>query len=228
MWSLPNIVAMNAATEAPENQAEIARQMEHPEELQCQVCEWKGDKTPAEVAYETFTIYSDKPDGVIALCEKHDGYTGSPMEGYFTCDSCFRVFSENITWEMHFVIDDGGIQCINCARKEYLADESNWIDLDSTEQLMEAARFENVRRAKHLFAVDQDPAMSGLRLVGNVEYDSMDGHSISGARDMGDLLEMARMAGASRAVMILDGAYQFAVSIGVYVELDKEEVPNAR
>lgn len=217
MWSLPNIVQMNARTAAEETQSQLREQLAHPEAHQCEVCDWDGERKPAEVAYLTYTVYSDLPDGVIFMCEAHDGFSGSPMEGYFTCGECDRVFANNITWELHYVDRDEETLCLNCARRAYLAEPGNWVDLADAGAREAAADFENLRQAPHLYAVDQVERDTELQLIGNAEYDSMGGGQISG-RSLEALLEEAREAGHERAVIILDGAYQFAVSIGVYVE----------
>ena len=64
------------------------------------------------------------------------------------------------------------------------------------------------------------PIPEGIRFVNNVEFDSMDGHCISGGGvdELQETLRQLKDEGDDRAILILDAAYQFAVSIGVYAE----------
>lgn len=87
-----------------------------------------------------------------------------------------------------------------CAAARYFAEEDNWIEL--TDENIAAVDFERARKAKHVIGA---------------EFDSMDGHQISGSK-IKEILEQAREDGYSKALLILDAAYQFAVSIGVYVQ----------
>jgi hypothetical protein len=215
MWSLPDINRMNAVAASLEVKSRIQRTVEDPPTLNCVVCEWEGKDTPADTAYEVHDIFSDDAKDALGVCEEHDGATGAPVEGYFTCEDCERVMVSNYTWENYFVWDEDSILCINCARKARLAEPGSWIDLTDGE--IEEVDFERIRRAPHLFAVGQKPEDHGLREVGGVLYDSMTGSVVTGD-DIQSMLRKARDGGATRATLILDGAFQFSVSIGVYVE----------
>jgi hypothetical protein len=111
MWSLPDLKRLNEDAEkfnSTLNQIVITGKTEDGEPL---VCEWAGHdgKCEGEVrAYEYYDIFSDVPKGYLALCEKHDGYYGSPSEGYFECDACQKIFIENYTWELYRHDDEAG------------------------------------------------------------------------------------------------------------------------
>jgi len=227
MWSLPNIQAMNQAAEDEATQAAIRRMAEkHLDEsgrrAECQHC-----TDPATISYEWFDIFSDDPKGVIHLCEGHDGYYGRPAEGYFECDGCGRVFIENYTWELYYAVEVDLCEtlCLNCHRERELAKPENWIKL--TKSAITRVDFEQARKARHLLAVGQDCAKE-LEFIGNVEFDSMTGGKLtgfsscsptpdSGVEELREVLEGARAGGHKKAILVLDAAYQFAASIGVYV-----------
>ena len=219
MWSLPDIKALNEqAKEARKTIEEIVNYGMTPDGKMV-LCQYNGNGNGCRGKvniYAYYDIFSNDPKGYVGLCEHHDGYYGSPDEGYFTCDECGRVFVENYTWELYSHCDDEGMLCLNCYRERYLENPEHWIDLGKpvtpvTDQL--------VRRSPHLIAVGQDTP-ANLVFLGNTEFDSLDGHCISGGGNGGiaDLLQSAKDEGYKRAVLILDAAYQFAVSIGVYAE----------
>lgn len=64
------------------------------------------------------------------------------------------------------------------------------------------------------------PVPAGIRFVNNVEYDSYDGHCINGGgvEELQETLRQLKDEGEDRAILILDAAYQFAISIAVYAE----------
>jgi hypothetical protein len=165
--------------------------------------------------YPWYDIFSADPKGVITLCEKHDGYYGSPDEGYFECGDCGKVYIENYTWENYYNDDEDGRICLNCYAKRVLADEGHpaWCKTDGSEEIT----FERIRLAPHIIAV-QGPT-HGLEFLGNTEFDSMSGECISGGgeSEIENLLKEAAAKGYGRALLVLDAAYQFAVLIGVYV-----------
>jgi hypothetical protein len=184
--------------------------------LECECADWgTGDGCKGKVhAYEWYDIFSDDPKGILALCEAHDGYYGNPTEGYFTCDDCGRVFVENYTWELYYTSDEDGMYCLPCAAEHYISEEENWIEL--TPENIAAVDFKRVRKAKHVIGVEM-PVPKSIKFYDNAEFDNMDGHQINGSA-IQEVLESARADGYKRALLILDAAYQFAVSIGVYVD----------
>ena len=105
---------------------------------------------------------------------------------------------------------------MNCYADEVLREDSEWIPL--TTERIDALTFNDIKNAKHIRAVDQ-PIPAGLDVLTNTEFDSYSGACISGG-GLGEVQETLRQAqadGFTRAIVILDGAYQFACSLGVYV-----------
>lgn len=239
MWSLPDIVFMNnQAAEAAKTKT-FEQQAENPQEQNCLVCEWNGNETPADHAYLVHDIFSDDAKDAIFLCEQHDYATGSPVEGYFECGDCCRVMAENFTHELYYVIQDGEVLCLPCALKAYIAQESNWVPLDEIERvIVEAPQDEddplydsatatlNLARAPHLIAV-QMPVPDSIHFEKNLEFDSSTGEMLASysstyARGVGENAALAaiqelRKQGYTKAMVILDAAYQFSISIGLYV-----------
>jgi predicted Fe-S protein YdhL (DUF1289 family) len=234
MWSLPDIEVMNAnaAGHAAENRWEVLIGQglgADGEPAVCECADWSGPECAGELrATLWYDIFSDDPKGLLWLCEQHDHYYGSPVEGYFYCDGCERTLIENYTWETYYrVVDDGEIYCLNCARELYLQEDKNWLELNGRalvrlrRRLRTGKRLE--RKAPHLFAVGQEAAVeeAGLKFLGNVEFDSLSGAQLyggDGTQELFELLRGAARSGYQRAVLIIDAAYQFAVSVGVYVE----------
>lgn len=217
MWSLPDINRMNS--EASKEKTKLERAAEigvmDGEALKC---EWEGHDGDCEGElrhYFWYDIFSDDPKGILTLCEHHDGYYGSPSEGYFECEHCNRVFVENYTWELYYAIHEGSQLCLPCFAYEVLHDEDRWIPL--TDERIDALTFNDVRKAPHCIGVKM-PVPKEIRFVNNVEFDSMDGHCISGGGldELKETLRTLHDEGETKAILILDAAYQFAVSIGVY------------
>lgn len=223
MWSLPDIVRMNAEA-ASARESLLGAVEKHLDSqgnpIQCDYC----DSDAVEVT-PYFDIFGDDPKGVVAMCPEHHAAYGSTPEGYFWCDGCERLMVENYTWELYSACTDSGQFCLNCHRENELLEPDNWIFL--TEEQIAALNFDRVRHAKHLVAVGQK-APKDLEFLGNVEFDSMTGGRIrgycsaddtpdAGVAEIRDLLTQAREDGHKRAILILDAGYQFAVSIGVYV-----------
>lgn len=228
MWSLPDIARLNS--HAKDERVALINAVEtgylNGEKLECE----HADNSCTEQMYHYlwFDIFSDDPKGVLTLCERHDGYSGSPTAGYFTCDSCQRVVVENYTWERYeTTTDDGDSLCLPCAAERYIAEEANWIEL--TPENIESLDSNRVRKAQHVIGVRM-PIHKQIEPFGNgVTLDSSSGGMVrglssadptpdSGVRELRDELTAAMEDGHKRALLILDGGYQFAVSISVYVE----------
>ncbi len=232
MWSLPDIAALNA--DAVKNAGRYLRAEQTGrlgrKRVECDHC-----GKPATVVVPWYDPFSDDPKGVIGTCKEHEDAFGFPGDGFFTCDDCGRVHAENYTWELYVKhTDDGDTLCIPCWQKRILrpfnADEDHWIPL--TDAAIDRLDFKRVQQAPHILVVGMDPPKS-LRFIGNVEFDSMTGGALRGfssadsTPDRGlveiqGLLYKAKAGGAERAILILDAAYQFAVSVGVYVPSGKE------
>lgn len=220
MWSLPDIIRMNS--EASQEKEKLERAVRtgilNRKKL---TCEWAGhnENHPCEGElrhYLWYDIFSDDPKGILTLCEAHDGYYGRPSEGFFECDDCGRIFTENYTWEMYRADTEDGVFCLPCYAARELSQESNWISL--TNEAIDAMTFDDVRKAKHLIGVKM-PIPKGIETddQNNVTFDSMDGHGLNGGvEDFKTMLHRLKDDGHKRAILILDAAYQFAVCVSVY------------
>lgn len=235
MWSLPDIKRLNEEAASKARQAEIKKLMTGRKKMNCDFCD--------EVATSRqiwFDIFSDDAKGVLGMCEKCEDEQGYCPEGYFWCDDCQRLFINNYTWENYYhVSDDGEMVCLNCYAKRYVGDPENWISLESVTQEdeggneseyvpgIEELTFEQVQKSPHIIAVG-GPIPAGLKFFMGVTLDSFSGGRVTGfsssesspeggVGELQDSLRSAKAAGYQEAMLILDGAYQFCVSIGVYV-----------
>lgn len=217
MWSLPDIQRMNS--EAATNRKRLERACRTGIlDRKKLVCEWANHdgKCEGELRhYLWYDIFSDDPKGILTLCERHDGYYGSPSEGYFECEACNRVFVENYTWEIYSAYFHDAQLCLPCYAEQVLSVEENWIRL--TDERIESLTFNDVRKAPHCIGVEM-PVPKQIRFVNNVEFDSSSGQCISGGGldELKETLRALRDEGETKAILILDAAYQFAISIGVY------------
>lgn len=221
MWSLPDLQRMNSEAYQMRKKLERAARTGFLDRKKLK-CEWAEHDEPSHCEgelrhYLWYDIFSDDPKGILTLCEHHDGYYGSPSEGYFECEGCNRVMTENYTWEMYRADTDYGTFCLPCYAANELLNPDNWIPL--TDEAINGLTEKSIRKAKHLIGVKM-PIPQGIRFVNNVEYDSMDGHCINGGgvEELKETLRQLRDDGEDRAILILDAAYQFAVSIAVYAE----------
>jgi hypothetical protein len=207
MWSLPNIAALN-------EQAERDFKAKKKRTLKGRRCEFCGDR--AAVALDYYDVFGPHPKGQVYLC-KHHNEMGYPEEDYFTCDDCQKLFIENYTWENYFhCTEDGEKLCLNCHFDREIEDPENWItDLKQV-------TWERVRHCKHLIPVQGEHWKERLIFLGTAEFDSMTGEGISGG-GLDGLREIVRdgLKDYGRVIPILDAAYQFAVSIGMYIEKGK-------
>lgn len=215
MRSLPSLKVLNAQAESKGWEKKLDRACRtgvlDGEKL---VCEWH-DRCEGDLRhYLHYDIFSDKPKGILTLCERHDGYYGSSSEGYFECVDCNKIM---VTNENYYTSTSDGDVCIPCYADRVLNDEDAWIPL--TDEAIDAINFNNVRKAKHLIAV-QMPVPEGIEAVGDgVTFDSMDGHGVNDDIDnLKEELRQAKEQGANRALLILDGGFQFCVSVYVPVK----------
>ncbi len=230
MWALPDIQSMNvqAAMRASSFwEARIAaEENEDGSPATCLYGEWNGDQGCVGDLFPHlwYDIFSDDPKGLLWLCDYHEGYSGQPVEGYFTCDDCERVMIENYTWERYeHVTEDGESLCLNCYAKRVIEDPSSWLELDG--DWADRLNMGLLRYAPHIMA--HSGPTHGLDFHGNAEFDSMDGHAISGGGLDGLREKIATLesTGISRVLLVLDAAYQFAVSIGIYTDMNAELRP---
>lgn len=223
MWSLPDIKRLNDNAAAVAFKAKCKREVKGTANMPCEFCEGPAEKDSRQLWYD---IFSDNPKGVLGLCKQHERDYGSVPEGYFYCEACERLFIENYTWERYSSsTEDGGIVCLNCRAKEHIENDENWIPLK--DESIGLLTFDEVRRTPHLIAVS-GPTPRGIKFFDNVELDSSTGGRLTsydsseptpngGVDQLKETLKKARAAGHRKAILILDAAYQFSVSIGVYV-----------
>ena len=230
MWSLPDITRLNSKAHTTKR-----RLLAHAQRINtgnakadelCEHCETR----PATSATAWFDIFSNDPKGLLLECEPCRDQHGTP-EGYFECEACHRLMPTNYTWEMYsHYIDNFGPVCLPCWAEMELADEDNWIKL--TDEDIAAITFDVVRKAKHLIGVKM-PIPKGIQFLENVELDGSTGGRLTsssscestpdcGVAEVKEILTRAKEDGHERAILILDGAYQFSVSIGIYVPKPKK------
>src|SRR5208282_17026 len=133
--------------------------------------------TGALRTYLVFDIFSDDPKSTLTLCERHDGYYGSPSEGYFTCADCGRVMVENYTWELYYHDTPDGRLCLPCAAKRHIEDEDNWLPL--TDEDIAVVTFEVIHHARHVLGVEM-PVPKEIHLFESVTLDSSTGGMLRG------------------------------------------------
>jgi hypothetical protein len=219
MFSLPDIIAMNARAVVAEPKLKRAANRKRKPR-----CGYWNCTSNATVSHLVYDIFSDTAKDVIHLCEHHDGFSGSPAEGYFTCAHCDRVMVENYTWEVYRVELDGETLCLKCAAAAYFSNPKNWIKpqevksvtLDPRGAVLFSGKTGvlNVARCRHVLGVQQ-PLPVGIKFAENAEFDSFDGHQISGRSLLHAIHDLDQPF-----CPVLDAGYQFAVSIGLYVRAE--------
>jgi hypothetical protein len=214
MWSLPDINLMNSDKHQRQRTFKGAIKTGRMDGKDIP-CDSADENCKGEVYVEPFyDIFSDDISGLIAQCEYHRDREGTP-EGYFYCDGCNRTMIENITWELYYAFHEGSQLCLPCYAHEVLHEDSNWIDLND-DAAIESVTEKTVRKAPHCIGVRM-PLPKGLEFRDSITFDSMDGHGINGGvEDLKRYLRDLKADGYKRAILILDGGYQFASSIGVY------------
>lgn len=219
MWSLPDIKRMNRIASEAERRRAIHRQKRKllGDDGQPAKCQVHGCGRKAEHAEYWYDVFSNDPKGVEFMCAEHAEERGC-LENSFKCSECGRVFVENYTWERYVHDhDDGRSLCLNCWRDECLAQDENWIDLSAKDR--EALTLNDLRAAPHLLCVDMDVPENLVRVGENVIVDTCDCRFVSGSMECLDsALREAAERGFKRAILIMDGAYQFCCSIQVYAE----------
>ena len=167
---------------------------------------------------------------MLHLCEEHDGYSGDPIEGYFTCEDCQRVVVDHYTWERYQVDYDRASLCLKCAAERYFEEKDYWLNPREVKKVVlergaeffdRATGTLNLAGCRHVLGVSQ-PLPQGIKFLENVEFDSGDGHQISGR----NLLDIIRELNEPFCP-VLDAAYQFAVSLGIYVRRNTVELKEA-
>ena len=216
MWSLPEINAINA--QAAANAAKLRRQIRRGPSKQ-QKCEVYGCEEHATKSHPWFDTFSDDPKGLVHVCPDH---VAEDVEEMFCCGQCNRLMCDHYTWERYRVELDGRVLCLKCAAEEYFEDQANWIDPKLVKEVgfdrngaplfNKRTGFLNLARCRHVLGVKQ-PLPQGIEFVANMEFDSEDCRQISGLPPVA----LIQQLDCERFCPVLDGAYQFAVSIGLYV-----------
>lgn len=233
MWSLPDIQRINSEAHINRRKLQQASRTDvlNGERVPCE----HGENCQGPLFHELwYDIFSDDPKGIVTQCEFHRDQYGTP-EGFFWCDGCCRLIVENYTWELYSTTNTEGEKiCLRCAAEEYIADDDNWIAL--TGEDIAVITFEVVRGARHVLSVRM-PVPTQISVFDIITLDSSTGGLVrgftyadptpdQGVETLRDILNRAKDAGHHRALLILDGAYQFATSIGVYVPATVESRSN--
>jgi len=220
MWSLPDISRLNA--EAETNAKVFEKELKKKSNGVCDDC---NKKAVEKIPY--YDIFSEDIKGINKVCDRH---RDSLSENYFYCDGCDRTFINNYTWELYFHdTEDGERLCLPCLAQRIIADhdKEHWIELNPDN--INAIDWERVRQAPHCIAVKM-PTPKGIKTFGScTTFDSMSGGRVtsfssadstpdSGVDELKHTLHSAWCDGYKRALLIMDGAYQFAVDIQVYVD----------
>ncbi|HWX22420.1 MAG TPA: hypothetical protein VN578_21170 [Candidatus Binatia bacterium] len=213
MWSLPDINRLNANAAA--NAGKLRHEAARKRKPQCEIY---GCKRRAKESTLWFDIFSDSPKGVVHTCSEHSA-THDP--DLFVCEGCQRVVLDHFTWERYQVQIGGVTLCLKCAAEAHFSDPANWIDPRAVKQVVlepegvplfdSKTGVLNAARCRHVLGVKQ-PIPAGISFHDNSEFDSCDGHQISG----GNLLDVIERLNQPFCP-VLDAAYRFAVSIGLYV-----------
>jgi hypothetical protein len=219
MWSLPDLERLNAR--AKENVPTLKREARRKEKPECEVY---GCENRAVESVEYFDIFSNDPKGLLHVCEYHCAEDQGEL---FTCARCERLMVDHYTWERYGVELNGEFCCLVCAAKDYFSAPGNWINPRAVNSVVlehgdrglppfdSETGVLNLASCPHVLGVKQ-PLPAGIKFFDNAEFDSLDGHQISGEK----LLDVIHRLDQP-FVPVLDAAYQFAVSIGIYVRAGK-------
>jgi hypothetical protein len=151
---------------------------------------------------------------------------GDAMAGDLTCAQCGQVLVKD--HDPDYVDLDGDRVCLSCAAEQYFADPRNWITPQAVQKVVRQSRRPgplfnretgvlNIARCRHVLGVKQ-PIPAGVVFVDNAEFDGGNGHQISGE----NLIDVIKRLDQPFCP-VLDAAYQFAVSIGIYVRDGQEQ-----
>lgn len=236
MWSLPDTKRLNS-------EAQVDRKRLEQKRLEQAVltgvldgktlcCEY-GKNCAGQLSHQLwYDVFSADPKGILTQCELHWGRCGIP-EGFFWCCACRRLMVKNYTWEAYSTDSKDPekvcLVCLRCAAERYIKDENNWIAL--TDEDIAVITFDVARRkACHVLAAGM-PVPEQIQRFDSVTLDSSTDGMIrrfncadstpstpkAAVERVREILDRAKDAGHGGALLICDGAYQFAVSVGVYV-----------
>jgi hypothetical protein len=220
MWSLPNISKLNA------NAVENYKKVKRSKPLRGKKCEF-CEASPAAYREEVYDIFGDKdvPKSYILICNDcSDHGKLHEDESIFWCNGCNRYHVTNYTWENYYTFVNEEKVCLRCAFEAHLKEPGSWTTDAPTEITLN-----DLKKIPHVIAVESTYWEDSLIFIGNAEFDSTDGHQISGdslTEIVGRALAQAAardiitstLEDAPRCIILLDAGYQFAVSFGVYIE----------
>jgi len=215
MWSLPDIRALNAKA-AAEAATERPKGWEPWHDQACEYC-----AEPATHSEEYWDVFGEDPKGYVHTCDLHYEEHGGAHEGHFWCEACGRMHVDHYTWERYrHATDEGEILCLRCWFGRVVGDDEQWLTEARTIDL------DYLRHRPHAIAVGSDYWRDDLDFVANAEFDNMNGHQISGDDLTGIVAKAVKEHG--RCLVLMDAAWQFAVSFGVYVSKVKRPKRKAR
>ena len=236
MWSLPSIEKLNKR--AVEEHRKRKGRDPSPRGKKCESC---GSKAKHMIPWhDPFgdAAIREIPKGYIPVCEEcYD--SGRWQEGYFDCESCGKLFTENYTWELYYRDTEDGRLCLPCAFKEYIEDAAHWLtEVPNEIDLDRQSMMRYLQDVPHVIGVETTYWQESLIFIGNAEFDSTTGQQISG-EPLGEIIRDALSKAAMRdlvgglsgekprCILLLDAGWQFAVSFGVYIDrkFAEEEVP---
>jgi hypothetical protein len=212
MWCLPDINRLNekAAAQASALKREAVRKRKPK-------CEVYGCTRRASVSTLWYDIFGDDPKGVLHTCSVHSWDDDPDL---FRCENCERVMVDRYTWERYQVELHGDLLCLRCAAQRYFDFPQNWINPNEVKQVVLAQGEEllfdretgvlNITRCPHVLATQQ-PLPSGIVFYANAEFDSQNLRQISGD-NLSDVIASLN----SLFCIVIDGAYQFSFSVGIY------------
>lgn len=211
MWSLPDINRMNAQAATEKNAilqqtstGKIGRKR-----IRCE----NHEKKVATFIEPYYDIFSNDPKGIIAMCDECWEERGCPdPDEYFQCAICAKYVVDHYTWERYCTEVDEGTACLPCALGLYLADPESGYDLTNLDEVNDLT-LADFKQVKHLIGVEM-PLPDGLTFHENVESLDRSEEVILGM--IKEVLTRLHEAGEKRAYVILDAAYQFSVSLGIY------------
>ena len=219
MFSLPDIKALNARAKSCATAFDIESKprKKSTAKYPCECC---GEKSIHHEKW--YDIFSDDAKGVRHLCEECDD-SGRGQEGWFHCDCCGRLMAENYTWEYYRTTDEetGETMCLTCAAKRYFSNPDNAINPSKVVKVVQGDKdaplwdadsgIVNLSKVRHVLGVKQ-PEPEGIEYVDNFENCNE-----RGLFDTDEIMKVIKEQD-SPVFIVLDGAYQFSISIGLYVK----------
>ncbi len=220
MWSLPDINRLNANAAAKAQQ--LRREAARKRKPQCGIY---GCNHRAIDSTLWFDIFSDDPKGRDSrLRQAFMGRRPRPVSSVRIASASWWITTHKSVTELEL---NGDLLCLRCAARRCFDLPQNWINPPAVSHVVlepgDGPLFDletgvlNLACCRHVLAVKQ-PLPAGVVFHENAEFDGQDGHQISGD----NLLDVIR--GLNQPFCpVVDAAYQFAVSIGIYSRAGDEQ-----